>query len=182
MMELWGGVDFLQGFSFTEFEMFKKIYGFDARFLTHSIYLPVVARLLKDFKYTKIFEDKGLCGYIKSTNIKFPKCYIRRIGANYYDDGMRQMSFEQAIEKCIDQEEVFIKPSHETSGGKGAKLLKLKKLPLEYKQGVLGKELIDRTNDYVVQEVIKQHPIMAQFNPTSVNTFRILISSDSSIH
>lgn len=173
--ELWSGLDNLTWFSFAEFEMFKRIKGFDARYLTHSIYLPVVAHLLNDFRYTKIFEDKGLCGYIKSTYIRFPKCYLRRIGSDYYDDNMRQLTIEQAIEKCAAQEELFIKPSHETSGGKGAKLLKYVGLSLEgggFKE-TIQKELSERKGDYVVQECIHQHPVMAQFNPTSVNTFRI---------
>ena len=171
--ELWGTIQNISYISYKEFEMFKRIRGFDARFLTHSIYLPIIARLLNDFKYTKIFEDKGLCGSIKTSNIKFPKCFVRRIGVDCYDDNMRQLSIDQAIEKCIEQEKLFIKPSHETSGGKGAKLLNLTSLTYEERKSSIQKEFLERKDDYVVQQCIQQHPVMAQFNPTSVNTFRI---------
>lgn len=171
--ELWSGLDNLKGFSFSEFEMFKKIYGFDARFLTHSIYLPVVARLLNDFPYTKIFEDKGLYGYIKSTNLRFPKCFVRHISSDYYDDNMHQLTYEQVIENCIGHDELFIKPSHETSGGKGAKLLNFRSLSLDDRRNTIHNELLNRKENYVVQECIHQHPVMAQFNQSSVNTFRI---------
>lgn len=169
----WGGVAKLSEISFREFEMFKHVKGFDARFLTHSHYLPIIARLLNDYRYTKIFEDKGLLGYIKPSCIRFPKCYVRRIACDYYNNDMRQISFEQAIEACVDQEELFIKPSRETSGGKGTKLLSLRNHSLKERKKLIRNELLGKTTEYVIQECIHQHPIMAQFNSTSVNTLRI---------
>lgn len=170
--ELWGG-QLLRVTSYKEFEMFKKIHGFDARFLTHHIYLPIVARLLNDYKYTTIFDDKGLLGYIASSCIKTPYCYIRHIGKDFYNNEMRQISEKEAIEACANQDELFIKPSHETSGGKGAKLLKLQDKSINEKFTIIKEELKGRDRDYVVQECIHQHPIMAQFNPSSINTLRI---------
>ena len=168
---LWGPL--LPVTSYKEFEMFKKIYGFDARFLTHHIYLPIVARLLNDYKYTKIFDDKGLLGYVASSCIKTPYCFVRYIGKEYYNNEMQQLSHEEAIDNCSLQDELFIKPSHETSGGKGARLLKMHGMSLADKKQLIKEELNGRDRDYVVQECLHQHPIMAQFNPSSINTLRI---------
>lgn len=168
---LWGQL--LPVTSYKEFEMFKKMYGFDARFLTHHIYLPVVARLLNDYKYTTIFDDKGLLGYVASSCIKTPYCYVRRIGCDYYNNEMLQLSYDVAIRNCVNQDEIFVKPSHETSGGKGTKLLRMQGMTLEQKTKLVREELNGRDRDYVVQECLHQHPIMAQFNPTSINTLRI---------
>lgn len=169
--ELWGQLVPIT--SYKEFEMFKKIYGFDARFLTHHIYLPIVARLLNDYKYTTIFDDKGLLGYITPSCIKTPYCFIRYIGQDYFTNEMLQMSYEEAIQICVNQDELFIKPSHETSGGKGAKLLKMHGMTRAQKESLIKQELDGRDRDYVVQECLHQHPTMAQFNPSSINTFRI---------
>lgn len=168
---LWGQL--LHITSYKEFEMYKKIHGFDARFLTHHIYLPIVARLLNDYKYTTIFEDKGLLGYVANSCIKTPYCYIRHIGKDFYNNEMHQISEKEAIEACINQEELFIKPSHETSGGKGAKLLKLQDKSVKERFSIIKEELKGRDRDYVVQECLRQHPVMAQFNPSSINTLRI---------
>lgn len=159
--------------SYKEFEMFKKVYGFDSRFLTHHMYLPIVARLLNDYKYTTIFDDKGLLGYIAASCIKTPHCFIRYIGNDFYNNEMRQLSYDEAIDNCADQDELFIKPSHETSGGKGAKLVKMEGKSREQKIALIKEELADRDRDYVVQECLHQHPIMSQFNSSSINTFRI---------
>lgn len=92
--ELWGSMDNISESSYREFEMFKKLNGFDARYLTHYNYLPILAHLLNDYRYTKIFDDKGLLGYIKPTHIKFPKCYVRRIVSDFYDNEMHQINFD----------------------------------------------------------------------------------------
>ena len=159
--------------SYREFEMFKKMYGFDPRFLTHNIYLPIIAHLLNDYKYTKLFDDKGLLGYIVHTCMNFPVCYVRCIENCFYDNDMRQISFETAVAVCCSKDRLFIKPSHETSGGQGAELIKLCGKTPEERENIVKNKLKSRTRDFVVQECICQHPVMAQFNETSLNTFRI---------
>lgn len=169
--KLWGQL--LPVNSYKEFEMFKKMYGFDPRFLTHNIYLPIVAHLLNDYKYTKLFDDKGLLGYIKPTCIRFPYCYVRKIEEDYYDNDMRQLSFDGAVSTCAARKELFIKPSHETSGGKDARLLRKGTLgDREWKDVIIG-AMSGRGNDYVIQECLHQHPVMAQFNESSINTLRV---------
>lgn len=171
--ELWGSIDNISERSYREFEMFKKLNGFDARYLTHYNYLPILAHLLNDYRYTKIYDDKGLLGYLKPTHMRFPKCYVRRIVSDFYDNEMHQINFDQAVDSCSKTDEIFIKPSHETSGGKGAKLLRLKGLSFDERKKIIQEELSGRQNDYVVQECICQHSVMSQFNPSSVNTLRI---------
>lgn len=169
--ELWGHL--LPVTSYKEFEMFKKMYGFDARFLTHHIYLPIIARLLNDYQYTTIFDDKGLLGYVADSCIKPPYCFIRHIGVDYYNNEMQQIAYDEAILLCAEQDELFIKPSHNTSGGHGAKKLMMHDMTLQQKMLLVKDELNGRDSDYVVQECIHQHPVMAQFNPSSINTLRI---------
>jgi len=169
---MWGGIVKLPITSFKEYEMFKHIYGFDARFLSHHIYLPVIARLLNDYSYTKMFDDKGLLGFLGNSSLRFPYCYGRCINGEFYTDDMCQTSRLSVVDNCAEQDAVFIKPSKETSGGKGAQLLHLSGSKQQRKESVL-KTLEGRKKDYVIQECICQHSVMSQFNETSINTFRI---------
>jgi hypothetical protein len=98
---------------------------------------------------------------------------VRRIENDFYDNDMRQMSKEDVLNILCNQESFFIKPSHETSGGKGAKLLRFNGENNPEKKLIIEQELNSRNRDYVVQETLVQHPIMAQFNESSINTFRI---------
>lgn len=169
--DLWGQV--VPVTSFKEFEMFKKMYGFDERFLTHHIYLPILARLLNDYSYTKMFDDKGLLGYLGNPAIKFPKCYARFIEKDFYTNDMQQISRDAVIKLCANQDNLFIKPSKETSGGKGAELIHLSNLSTNERVSRVKKAISERNQNYVIQECLHQHPVMAQFNESSINTFRI---------
>lgn len=169
--KLWGQLMPIN--SFKEYEMFKKQYTFDPRFLTHNVYLPIVAHLLNDYNYTKIFEDKGLLGFLTSSKLKFPNCFIRRINADYYTNEMKQISFDEAIEICVKYDKIFIKPSKDTSGGNGSELVDFHNLTLEQRRKQMAEIVNHRTADFVAQECIKQSGVMAQFNESSINTLRI---------
>lgn len=165
-----------KGISYKELEVFKYMNGFDPRYIGHNLYLPLVARRLNDYHYTKFYEDKGIVDSFSKT-LKFPKCLCRCINGEFYDDAFRQISKASAIEKIVRKGDggrvggVIFKISRGSSGGHGVYMLDSSgdenfKQTVVKTIGVLGK-------DYIAQEVICQHEIMAKFNPSSVNTFRI---------
>ena len=86
---------------FEELALFKHYRGFDPRYISHYIYLPLVAHKLNNYHYTKMLEHKSLLGYLVKGTLKFPYCYVRCIDGEYYDDKMLQISQEQVINNCI---------------------------------------------------------------------------------
>lgn len=148
--------------------MFKTVKGFDPRYLSHFIYLPVLARKLNDYRLTKLFEDKGLQGFIVNSNIRSPKVYTRRIDGEYYNSSMNQVSFNEAVAECVDRN-LIIKDSKDSSGGKGISKISSSKANIDR----IKADFDSRNGDFVVQECISQSLEMAKFNPSSINTFRI---------
>ena len=151
--------------------MYKHFNGFDPRYLGHNLYLPLVARRLNNYHYTKFFEDKGLLGHL-STSVTFPHSIIRCVNGEYYDDSFRQISDNEAKEilKSYKGKLVF-KIARESSGGHGVRIIDMSSEE-DSKQRAF--QLMDTFGkDYVVQEAICQHETMAKFNRTSVNTLRI---------
>lgn len=103
------------------------------------------------------------------SDVKMPETIIRRIDGIFMDKAYRQLSFQQSINACSHKENVIIKQALNSDGGKGIKFVEHCSSHL----AELESELMNRDN-YVVQCVIKQHPILAAFNPQSVNTIRIM--------
>lgn len=159
-----------------ELEIFKHFNGFDPRYVSHYMYLPLIARKLNDYQYTKFFENKSLLGAI-NTNIScpliFPKIYCRRINGDFYDSDLHQISKNEAVEICANQKLLIVKDSVDSAGGKSVAKIKLEELYNEEKKVVVEKEFLERKRDFVVQECVKQSSIMAEFNEKSINTFRI---------
>lgn len=159
--------------SLSEIEVFKYVNGFDPRYLTHNVYLPVVARKLNDYKWTKIFENKSLMGFLPHGLLICPKVFARQVNGEWYGEAMEQMSFEEVCLICAKNDALIIKDAVESSGGMGVEKLDIKNLSKEQRVEILKSRLAARRKDVVVQEYIKQHPSFARFNASSLNTLRI---------
>lgn len=136
----------------------------------HNLYLPLVARRLNDYHYTKFFEDKGLFGRF-SSEITTPICLVRCINGEYYNNDLKQISRDEAKEVCQGYDgDIIVKPSRNSSGGQRV----MKFTPEQSGQpGWFARIAETYGRDWVVQECIRQQESLATFNPDSVNTFRI---------
>lgn len=158
---------------FDELAMFKHFRGFDPRYVSHYIYLPVLAHKLNNYHYTKTLEHKSLLGYLVKGSLKFPHCYVRCIDGEYYDNEMFQLSREQVINSCIDKDAMVVKDSVDSAGGKSVELLCLSDLNEDGRRNEILRVLSERKNDFVIQEKLKQHESFSRYNPSSINTLRV---------
>lgn len=171
ILELWGAIATPRDWG--EYEIFKRLKGFDARYLSHELYLPLIARRLNDYHYSKLFEDKSLLGRLGIGVLRFPYCYVRCINGEYYDDDLHQISDQQVINICATQDELIWKPSRNSSGGRGIERLCLKGKQHEEREEAIKRLLTPEHRNFVIQQRIHQHPSMAVFNETSINTLRM---------
>lgn len=162
VLTVWGGV--VKPITWDEYEVFKAVGKFDPRYLPHEMYLPIVARKLNNYHYTKFYEDKGLLGRLGGCELKFAPCLVRCIDGEYYDSDLHQISCQEAMEICKEQDTLIWKPSRDSSGGRNVK---------KYKSGGVSEMFTSGVKDFVIQPCIEQHTSMTVFNKTSVNTFRI---------
>lgn len=167
--KLWSPV--ATSFSFREMERYKKLNGFDPRYMPHQLYLPLIARRLNDYRLTKILEHKAMAGWIsantKQCPLRFPYCYIRKINGSYYNNEMEEISEEQAVKNLLDAPLFIIKPAIDSANGNGVKKVK----PTD--EASLRKLLSEYKDNCVAQEAIRQSEFTSQFNRDSVNTFRV---------
>lgn len=56
VIKLWGGIS--SEISFKEYEVYKYLRGFDERFLSHELYLPLISHALNNYHYTKFLKIK----------------------------------------------------------------------------------------------------------------------------
>lgn len=129
----------------------------------------VVGRLNRIDCYNT-FSDKNLDD-ILLPGVKHPHYYLKNINGYYYYEG-RPVSKEDAVELCKNLGEVIIKPSLSYKGT-GVNVINIK-------GGVTdldGKSLVEvfqqYKKDFLIQEVVHQHPLISALNPTSVNTLRM---------
>lgn len=168
---LWGGIN--PRLSFAEYGVFKELCGFDPRYMSHQTYLPLVARTLNNYRYTKLFEHKSLLGYLVNGSLKFPRCIIRCVDQEYYNEQMNQLMFKDVVSLCIRENVLIVKDSVDSAGGKSVEKLELSNLSEKDKKAQVIRVLNERNRDFVIQECVRQHYSTAIFNESSINTFRI---------
>ena len=145
---------------------------FSVRYIPEDIFHPYIEPLLNNNRQWPALLDKNLLDRI-FIGVKQPNSIVNNINGFYYHDGV-QINQSKAIEVCLSHKFLAIKPSIDSGGGKGVVGFRLTNKSTDYKDLSL-KELFDLfSKDFVVQEVIVQHPTMATLNSSSVNTIRLL--------
>jgi len=151
------------------YRVYKKFNGFSPYFVagyqSHYIW-----KCLNPRELSVSLSNKAYMDYLYP-EIPFPKSYLRGITGNLYDADMNFMTLDESVKLLSQLHEFIIKPSVSMSYGKGVEKVTLPHDPSEAAD--LIKKAIHRAGpDFIVQEVLKQHPVMAELNPTSVNSFR----------
>lgn len=144
---------------------------FDARYVPNELHYYFVERKFINFEYLRAFTDKNYYSVL-FPNVKQPTVVIKKICGYYYKNDFERISLDEAVSLCEAAYEkgIVIKPSIHSWGGRN--IVFLRKGDKSKEQ--LKQFLIDFGNNYVVQEIFKQHPDLAKIHSESVNTMRII--------
>lgn len=151
----------------------------NGKFSTHYIptylYHSHIYPALNDGRIAVVYSDKNMIHKLLGDAVKLPKTYMQNINGVYYVEG-KVVSKHEALSACLNVEDAIIKHSIDTCQGKSV-------LRFKCANGcVSGKdcpqtieELLEQYGkDYIVQGAVRQSPKMAELNPTSLNTVRIM--------
>lgn len=98
------------------------------------------------------------------------KVLLQKIDGHFVTEGNEEMSKAQAKEILSSCPEFMAKVARATGGGKGVRKIVWDKI--SNKEEVLSDIMYPIDMEYEL--VLRQHEFMAQFNPDSINTFRII--------
>lgn len=148
--------------------MYKNFVGFNAEFIADDDFMPQIIRVLNPNPYYKTMQHKGLYP-ILFKGLRKPYTIINCINNVWYNnEGETITQTKDNLKEIFKNVDSFIiKSTKGTCGGKGVAKVdylnpeQIKSLFFEY------------GTDFICQEVVKQSKQTKQFNPTSLNTFRI---------
>lgn len=96
----------------------------------------------------------------------FPLTIVSNVNGIFYDDNYNVINREEALKKISEYEEYVVKPSLDSGLGKGVG---------KYTKAQNVEEVLNTYREnYIVQEVFKQHNMLSEFNPSSVNVIRYI--------
>lgn len=145
-------------------------------YLPDDVYVIFILSLLNDRDRDHVFRDKNFYDLIFPKNI-FPVSLIRNIKAVYSDIDYKLIDDVNKKIIELEEEELIVKPSTNTSSGKNVRLFKRDDNNYyETKTGnILNEKYLNEIykENFIVQSRLKQSEFFNKFNPTSINTIRI---------
>lgn len=144
---------------------------FSPYYIPETLFYTEIEPQLNNKTYKKVLSDKNLLEYLFN-EIKQPRTILKNIGGIFQADN-KIISLKQAIKLCRAADEIVIKPSLDSGGGKNVRVYSIEKL-LDSNESPLLEVFSLYEKDFIIQERVKQHKLMAELNPSSLNTFRVM--------
>lgn len=148
-------------------------------FVPESTYYAIIEPALNDLNTTSAWADKNSYDLIYGHGL-FPNSIIRCIHGSFFDRNYEPLELTSQI-RLLDQlqpfSEIVIKPSVGSDGGRNIRFFYRNGDRWQDQDGQkLSLEALIRAygSDFVVQEKLTQHPFFDQFNPSSLNSIRVM--------
>ena len=162
------------------YRLFSHYMGKVPHIIPDYIGTEILSYYLNPRRYSDFYEDKNTYSSYVLLEHALPKTYLKRIGGGkiLHEDSVEGIEIISSPTLCLQNlgvEMFILKPTVDTCSGKGVLMFKKQNERYVSSKGILFSDefLNEYGDDYVIQEVIEQHPDLAKFNPTSVNTLRI---------
>ena len=144
---------------------------YSVKYIPTSLYRLELTGRLNQLPWCVPFSDKNLNDIVLPT-MKQPHTYLKNRNGYFYVEN-KAVSLEGAVEKCANVGDVIVKPTL-TSHGNGVKKLHVENGIVDAKGTKLKDLLVDYGKNFLIQDLVKQHPAMNALNPDSINTIRIV--------
>lgn len=142
----------------------------DPRYIPDDLYYGELVPYFSNSQFRRFGEDK--CYHdVWVSDIKRPQTICKNIAGVFYDASMKPISRDEAIDLTVSFEDDFlIKPSIDSGEGRLIQFF----APGSIDRNAAGGVFDEMGANFIVQAAVKQHPLLAQMNPTSLNTIRVV--------
>lgn len=155
--------------------LYKSYTGkFDEKYFPELLYIPDFERKINPAYFDKTFTDKQTVSLLcQGIDVKYPKTYCYCINGIYLDNDYKIISFEE-LKKRLEGKKLFIKPRVDSCSGEGCQVIEIKN-GINIKSNQKIEELLaEYQQNFLIQECLKNHKVLADLHPESINTFRVM--------
>lgn len=148
-------------------EIYKRCNGIVSdKYIPASLYFYYISPYLVNMNLSMAYVDKNM--YFRHfPDVRQPKTIFHNMSGRFYTTEMQEATFDEAVETLSKKEKFIIKPAIESGRGRDVKMW------IGGGISELRNILNDYESNYIIQEVVTQHPDMGKLNPTSLNTCRL---------
>ena len=142
---------------------------YDPRYIPEDLYWQKIYPVFNRPGFRHAYTDK--CSYNRLfPYLKQPRTILRNCNQSFYDGSGKIISFSQAKSILESEKRFVIKPA--IYSGEGVDIFFYEK---DNCPDIDFQKLMESYgSDYIVQEVIAQHEVLADIHPSSLNTIRVI--------
>lgn len=170
ILDKWGAVIPDPSIGYYAFRVFKKFDRFNPDYVPEPYFQPYIMRSLNPTADHEALQNKCLADLLFH-GLHTPRIIARRPGiGNTLDGAFNPLAEEDLIRLLAERSEPFIiKPAKDSNSGHGVQLIQPGMSASDVRHLLSG-----YPDNFVIQEVVRQSRFTAGFNPTSLNTFRVM--------
>jgi len=148
-------------------EIYKRCNGIVSdKYIPASLYFYYISPYLVNMNLSMAYVDKNM--YFRHfPDVRQPKTIFYNMSGRFYTAEMQEVTFDEAVETLSKKEKFIVKPAIESGRGRDVKMV------IGGGEIQIVSILNDYESNYIIQEVVTQHPEMSKLNPTSLNTCRL---------
>jgi hypothetical protein len=163
--------------------------GIDINLVPIDLYYLVIQKKLNNYVLALTYADKNMYNKWFDSGL-LPKTYLRNINGAFYTAGYKAMKPDFGFLNSLSAKSrhLIVKPSIESGSGVNVKKFQWKGNAFYDDHSIqLSVSYLEENyrQNYLVQEMIIQHPYLQRLNKSSVNTLRILTfrsAKDEEVH
>ena len=152
------------------FDVYNRtnVFGADlATYIPDGYYYAVADMALTNSLEANTMDDKNLYD-LYFHDVNQPATIVRKVRGVWLDDAYSIVTENEAVDRCVSNKSVIIKPSVNACAGTGIVIWR------EEDGAQTLRKALSESSCVVVQDLIKQHEFMASFTDSCVNTMRIV--------
>lgn len=136
------------------------------KYIPASLYFYYINPYLVNMNLSMAYVDKNAYA-MHYPSVKQPRTYFHNMSGRFYTEYMQEVDIEEAVRVLADKNRFIVKPSIESGRGRDVKMV----MGGDYI--TIEQVLKDYESNYIIQEVVRQHPSLGRLNETSLNTIRL---------
>ena len=144
---------------------------FSPKYIPTGIYRLEITGRLNQLSFCYPYSDKNMLDVLLP-DVNQSHIYMKNRNGYYFFDN-KPVSMETALEQCSNLGDVIIKPTL-TCHGDGVKRIRIEKGIVDDKGTKLETLFRKYKENFLIQDVVRQHASMSALNPDSANTIRVV--------
>lgn len=141
----------------------------DPRYIPEDLWYGTILPYYSNMFFRRSYEDKCM-HHVMFPSLNRPRTIVKSMAGQFYTDNLELLTPAEALKLCAEEKKFIIKPAIDSGTGRLIQFYdddKNSKADIERMFSDLG-------TNFIVQEIVEQHPILATLHASSLNTVRIL--------